>query len=134
MPSLQNIVLKDRTTPTPVDHTLTPRDKQGPVGIVAEPSGIPIGDTKLTVSMRKTSTGKYKPELRLSVPVVIDETINGVVRKRVSHVAYANIDFTFDPLSTEAERNNVVGMLADSLAPSKTLVNDTVVKLQGVFG
>lgn len=132
MPQLQNVVLKDRAT-TPVDHTFTPRDIRDGVGTVIETSGVPVGNSRLSVSLRQTPQGKYKAELKLAVPTVVNEVINGVTTPAVSRTAFADVTFTFDPTSSEAERNNVVGMLADALAPAKLLVNDTVVKLQGVY-
>lgn len=133
MPQLQNVVLKDRAA-TPVDHTFTPRDIRDGVGTVIETTGVPVGNSRLSVSLRQTANnGRYKAELKLAVPVVVNETINGVSVPTVSRSAFADVTFTFEPTSTEAERNNIVGMLADALAPTKTLVNDTVVKLQGVY-
>jgi hypothetical protein len=51
----------------------------------------------------------------------------------VVRTAYADVTFTFDSTSSEDERNDIVGMLANALDPSATLVNDAVVKLQGVY-
>lgn len=134
MPALQNVVLKDRAT-TPVDHTFTPRDVTGGVGVVEESSGgIPAGSNRLSVSSRRLPSGKYKAEVRLTIPVVVTETINGVAVPTVARTSYANATFTFDSTSTETERNNVVGMFADAFGTGKALVNDTVVKLQGVWG
>ena len=133
MPALTTTVLKDRTTPTPVDHTFTPESIKDGVGQVIETSGVPIGNSRLSVSSRKLSTGKYKSEVRLAVPVVSSETINGITSPKILRTAFVSAQFTFDETSSEAERNNIVGMFADALSPSKTLVNDTVVKLQGVY-
>ena len=133
MPQLQNTVLTDRATPTPVDHTFIPRDIRADVGTVIETSGVPVGDSRMSVSLRKLPSGKYKAELKLAVPVVVNETINGVTVPKVARTAFADVTFTFDQLSSEAERNNLVGMLASALGTGKTLVNDTVVKLQGVY-
>lgn len=133
MPQLQNLVLKDRAAPTPVDHTFTPRDVTNNVGSVVESSGTPIGDNRVTVSLTRTSTSRYKGQVRLSFPVVQNQIINGVTSPVVVRTAYADLTFTFDPTSTEAERANCVGMAADALAAAKTLVNDTLVKLQGVY-
>lgn len=133
MPQLQNTVLTDRATPTPVDHTFIPRDIRADVGTVIETSGVPVGNSRMSVSLRKLPSGKYKAELKLAVPVVVNETINGVTVPKVVRTAYADVTFTFDQLSSEAERNNLVGMLASALGTGKTLVNDTVVKLQGVY-
>lgn len=137
MPQLQNVVLKDRKA-TPVDHTFTPLNIQSGVASVVETTGVPVGNSKLTISLRQTSatnggTGRYKADLKLAVPVVATQVINGVSTPVVVRTAYADVTFTFDQTSSEAERNDLVGMLADSLATGKVLINDTVVKLQGVY-
>jgi hypothetical protein len=132
MPQLQPLVLTDRE-PTPVDHTFLPSDITGGVGTVIESSGVPIGVREVTVGLSKTAAGAYKPRVRLILPIVVNETINGVTTPKVVRIARADVVFTFDGSSTEQERKNVVGMLQDALDPSKVLVNDTVVKLQGVY-
>ena len=133
MPQLQNLVLLDRATPTAVSHTFIPRDVTGNVGTVVESTGTPIGDNRVNVSLTRTPTGRYKGQVKLTLPVVQNQTINGVVSPIVVRTAYADLNFTFDQASTEAERANCVGMAAESLAASKVLVNDTLVKLQGVY-
>lgn len=132
MPQLQSIVLTDRTPVTPVNFTFDPRDIDKGVGAVINSSGVPIGDKRLTVSMKKTGT-RYKGELRLTLPVIATETINGVSRPVVIRTSYVTLDVTFDEKSTEQERNDAIGMMYSALATSKTLVNDTLVKLQGVY-
>lgn len=133
MPQLQNAVLTDRAS-TPVAHTFVPRDIVSGVGTVIETTGVPVGNSRLSVSLRQTSgNGRYRADVKLSVPIVADQVVNGVTTPVVQRTAYADLSFTFDPTSTEQERNNFVGMLASSLATSCTLVNDTVVKLQGVY-
>lgn len=133
MPALTTLVLKDRAS-TPVDHTFTPSDVKDGVGTVVESTGMKLGDSKYSVSSRKTTGGRYAGKLKLEVPVVENQTVNGVTRPVVTRVAYATIDFSFAAESTTAERNNLVGMLADSLAKSKTLVDKTIVELEGVWG
>lgn len=133
MPQLQNLVLTDRAA-TPVAHTFTPRSRDlNGVGTVAESTGVPIGDPKLSISTSKTASGRYKTTIKFAVPIVQTQTINGISTPVVVRVSYVDATFTFDPASLEAERNNVVGMFADSLAPSKALVNDTLVKVQGIW-
>jgi len=132
MPQLQTLVLKDRTTPTAVDHTFTPRDIKSGVGAVVETTGVPVGDSRFTISLRQVNN-RYRAQIQLAVPVVQNEVINGITTPKAVRTAYADVTFTFDSTSTEAERNNLVGMLADALAANKVLVNDTVVKLQGVY-
>jgi|SwirhirootsSR1_FD_contig_111_137615_length_3210_multi_2_in_0_out_0_2 hypothetical protein len=134
MPQLQNVVLKDRKS-TPVDHTFTPKDIVDGVATVVETTGVPVGNSRLSLSLRETNGngGRYKAQLKLAVPVVATEVINGVSSPKVVRTAYADVTFTFDQTSSEAERNDLVGMLADALASTKVLVNDTVVKLQNVY-
>lgn len=132
MPQLQTLVLTDRTPTTAVDHTFQPRDIKSGVGSVVESSGVPIGDKRFTISLRQVNS-RYRAQMQLAVPVVQTQTINGVSTPVVVRTAYADVTFTFDNASTEQERTDLVGMLQSSLAESKTLVNDTVVKLQGVY-
>lgn len=132
MPQLQNIVLTDRQA-TPVNHTFIPReiDSNG-VGTVIESNGVPVGDNRLSIS-RRLSAGKHKCQLRLTVPVVQNQTVNGITSPVVVRTAFVSAEFTFDEKSTEQERKDVVGMFYSSLDPSKVLVNDVLTKLQGVY-
>lgn len=132
MPQLQNLVLTDRAS-TPVNHTFTPRDIVSNVGSVVESSGVPIGDNRVTVSLSKTSTGKFKGSLRFTFPVVATQTVNGVDSPVLTRTAYCNVDFTFDQSSTEQERKDCVGMVMSALDSSQALVNDTLILLQGVY-
>lgn len=132
MPQLQPLVLTDRAA-TPVNHTFTPRNISGGVGEVVETTGVPVGESSVTVSLRKTGTGRYKGTLKFKVPVVQNEIVNGVTQPVVVRTAYASLDVDFAAGSTRDERNNLVGMIASALAPAKLLVNDTLVELQGVY-
>jgi hypothetical protein len=133
MPQLANLVLTDRKA-TPVAHTYTPRSIDGNVGMVAETTGTPIGDPRVTVSLGKpTAQGRYKPQVRYTFPVVQTQTINGVSTPVIVRTSYVELNFSFDQTSSEAERNDIVGMVQSSLDASKVLINDTVVKLQGVY-
>lgn len=132
MPQLQNLVLTDRAT-TPVNHTFTPIniDANG-VGVVAETGGIPIGEPKYTIQNKRVN-GRFKVTLKFSVPIVQTQTINGISTPVVVRSSFVDCSFTFDATSSEQERKDVVGMFADSLGASKVLVNDTLVKLQGIY-
>lgn len=132
MPQLQTLVLKDRAA-TPVNRTFTPRDINGNVGAVVESLGVPIGENRVTVELRRTPSGKYKGAVKGTFPVVQTQTINGVSSPVLVRTAYATVEFTFDPTSTEQERNDAVGMIQSALEPAKVLVHDTLVKLQGVY-
>lgn len=134
MPTLQNLVLTDRATPTPVDHTYTPADKTAAgVGMVREDNGVPFGSPQLSISKRVTATGRHKAILQLAIPTVITETVNGQPVLKVRRVANLDLSVSFDKESTEQERNNAIGQLQSALAPSKVLINDVLVKLQGVW-
>jgi hypothetical protein len=132
MPQLQNLVLTDRES-TPVDHTFVPRDIRDGVGEVVESSGVPVGENRYTISLRKTPNSRYKSTIKMVIPVVQNQVESGITTPVVVRTAYATVEFDFDSKSTTQERNNVVGMLASSLGASKVLVNDTVVNLQGVY-
>lgn len=131
MPQLQNLVLTDRAT-TPVAHTYTPRDVVANVGTVEETSGVKVGTPTFGISLRKANT-RYKATIKFAVPVVVNETINGVTVPTVARTGYADLEFTFEAASTLQERKDLVGMLMSALDPSKVLVNDVVVGLQGVY-
>lgn len=132
MPQLQNLVLTDRAG-TPVNHTFTPRDIRDGVGTVIESSGVPIGNSRFSVALRKTPSGKYKATLSLAIPIVQNETINGVTTPTVVRSSYVNCEFVFDEKSTTLERDNTVGMFMSALDSSKVLVDKTVVDLEGVY-
>lgn len=132
MPNLQSIVLTDRA-PTPVNRTFTPRELSNGVGVTANTSVTPIGAERFSVSNKRTGS-KFKGELRLTVPVVQTETINGVSRPVVVRTAHVTLTTSFDDTSTEQERKDAIGMLQSSLDPSKVLVNDTLIKTEGVYG
>jgi hypothetical protein len=132
MPQLQNLVLTDRTPVTPVDRTFVPRDIANGVGVVVNAAATPIGGQTVSVSLKK-ATSRYKGEVRLVIPVVQTETINGVDRPVVVRTAYLTLQTSFDEESTEQERTDAIGMLANGLGTGKTLVHDALVKLQGVY-
>lgn len=137
MPVLQNILLTDRAG-TPVVHTFVPRDVSSGVGTVVESSGVALGEPRFTISGRR-SGAKWRSRLTLTVPVVQTQTINGITSPVVVRTGYATVDFTFDDSSSTQERKDLIGMLASAcgasaLASPKTLVEDTVVNQQGVWG
>lgn len=132
MPQLQNLVLTDRAA-TPVAHTFTPRDVVANVGTVEESTGVKVGDKLFSVSVRKTPNGKSRVTLKLVIPVVVNELINGVTVPTVARTSYAETTFTFDPTSSTQERDDMVGMFQSCFDKSQTLVNDAVVGLQGIY-
>jgi hypothetical protein len=133
MPALQTVTVNDRTPVTPVAHVFTPKDVSSGAGLVVNSTGVPVSDEKLTVQMKKS--GKlYRGKLTLTDPVVATETINGISTPKLVRTAYATLDVTFDELSTTQERTDLIGMLANALATSVTLVHKALVDLEGVYG
>ena len=133
MPQLQNLVLTDRATPTPVNHTYTPINiDPNQVGVVAETGAVPVGEPKFSIQNKRVN-GRFKVTLKLSVPIVQTQTISGISTPVVVRTSYVDATFTFDATSSEQERKDVVGLFESALAPSKVLVNDTLVKLQGIY-
>lgn len=130
MPALQNISLNDRV---PAAHAFVPRDVKNGVGLVVASSGVPVGEERLTISMKKSGS-RFRGAVQLAVPVVATETINGVSKPSVLRTAYADLTVTFDETSTEVERSNIIGMLVAALGVAKPLVHNTLVKLEGVYG
>lgn len=132
MPQLQNLVLTDRAG-TPVNHTFVPRDIVGNVGTVVESTGVPVGDKRVSASLRNTGNGNYVGTIRYVFPIVNDQTINGVTTPVVVRTTYADVEFKFSASSTEQERKDAVGQVESSLGTAKTLINDMLVKLQGIY-
>lgn len=128
-----NLVVADRTTPTPVNRTFTPDgDDVNGVHIYSEKSGVPAGNARYTAQLRFTK-GKYRGTLRLAVPVVQTQTISGISSPVVVRTAYVEVNVTFDSLSSAQERADAIGMMANSLVPAQTQINDLIVNLSDIW-
>lgn len=127
-----NLILTDRAS-TPVDHTLTPdgTDTNG-VHLFSEKVGVPAGYPRFTASLRRTNE-KYRASLKLAVPVVANQTINGVSAPIVVRTGYAEVNFTFDQLSSAQERADLIGMISDALSADQTQINDLLVNLSDIY-
>lgn len=133
MASITNVILKDRA-PTPVNHTFTPRGVEGGTGLLTETSGVPFGAPSLSVSMRQSKqTGGFVGRLKLSIPVVENQVVNGVSSTVVSRVARADLQVTFDKYSTDQERKNLLGELSSALDPTQTFLMASLVNLEAVW-
>lgn len=134
MPVLQTVVLTDRAT-TPVAHTFAPIGgprSNGVATVAKSMDGTPVSERKLSISQRQVN-GKVKTRMLLAVPVVQTETINGISTPKIVREAWVDCTFTFSRNSSEQERKDVVGMFASALEPAKVLVNDTLVKAEGIW-
>jgi hypothetical protein len=131
MPSFASFDLLDRED-TPVSHTFTPNSLEAGLGTFVESDGVPVGDNKITVSVRR-SGAKYKARLVMSAPTIVTETINGVDSSKVSRTAYADLTLTFDATSTRQERENLVGMFANALSADNTPIDGVITGLEGLY-
>jgi len=136
MPTLQNIVLTDATSPTPVNHTLVPVSNDTGVAVVAESNVTQTGELRLEITprQRRGAGKKFLVDMKLVKPTVVTETINGVAVNKVARVNLFSGTFSCAEDSTEQERKDLVKMVASALDASKPLLHDTVVKVQGIFG
>jgi len=131
MAQAASIVVNDRES-TPVAHTYAPRSITPDLATFVETGTVPIGERKLTLSSRKSGSN-YRVRVKLVSPVLVNETINGVSVPTVPRVSYADVTFTFADTSTLQERKNLVGMFANALAASQTVVDGTVTGLEGIW-
>jgi len=121
-------VLKDSAN---ADHTFTPNDITGGVALLVESTGVPIGDSRLTISTGQTPAGRRKVTVKLAVPVVQDAVVSGVTRPTVVRTAYCNMDFSFDGSSNTEERSDILAFIASLMGNTmfKSVAND----LQGLY-
>lgn len=131
MPAIANLVLTDRAA-TPVNHTFTPREAASGKGVLVSNTGVSVGEKRVTLATTRSASGKTKITTRLIFPVVATETINGVAMPKVVRSSYANIEFVFDPTSTEQERKDTVGF-TESVIQAGKWTNEVYVKGEVVY-
>lgn len=131
MPSFNVITVQDRES-TPVDHAFKPLNIDGNTAIFENSNGTPAGSERLTVTTVRRND-RTKVTLVLNDPVVVDETINGVVRSKVERRAYARLELTFDGHSTPQERDNLVGLVSGLVDSSNTDMSSVLVDLESFY-
>lgn len=131
MAQAASVTINDRAA-TPVAHTFAPRSVTTDQALFVESGSVPIGEKALTISQRKSGT-KFKVRVLLKAPVLVTETINGVSVPKVPRTSYADLQLTFDETSTLQERKDTVGLLANALATSQTMVDATLTGLEGIW-
>lgn len=130
MAQLQNLILKDESGAA---STFVPRDIRQGVGTVVNTTGVPIGESRFSISLRQTANGRYKCTIKFAEPVVSEATVNGVSRPEVQHIMNASLEFDFARNSTTEERAAFVARLASSLDKDQALVYGSTVNLEGVY-
>lgn len=131
MPNATSITVNDRES-TPVAHTFAPRQVIPGAATFVEAASVPIGEKSLILRTRKSGS-RYYVRVTLASPTLVTETINGVAVPKVPRVAFIDATFRFDDTSTVQERKNAVGMFANSLAASQTVMDGALTNLEGVW-
>lgn len=133
MPQLTALVLQDQAA-TPASHTFNPRDIIDGVGSLVETSGVPLGNSIVTISSKQSkTTGKWKGIVKIVVPVVATQVINGISTPVVVRTAYAETTFTFEATSTAQERKDIVAFMRNSLATGATLTYNAITDPSGIY-
>lgn len=117
MPSMTALTLLQPSGGTIVFSPRRGPDTNGVVTL-ANSSGVPLGDKRLTVQRSRTSQGREKATFRFTIPVMQTVTEGGIEVNRVARTSYADLTFSFDGLSTAAERQAVRYMVASFLGAS----------------
>lgn len=132
MPALTPITLAG-TGPNTYTYNPSHEEKDGVhVFKNKDANGVPVGDSSLTLSLRQTPSG-YKARMKLSVPVVVTETINGVDNPVVARTNWASVEFFFSDKSTAAERVELVKQIADAFDADQAFINGVVEQLEGIY-
>lgn len=131
MPALSSLTLAGTGTNT---YVYTPSHDEGDVHVFKnkDVNGVPVGDSILTMSLRQTPSG-YKAKLKLVVPVVVTETINGVASPLVARQNWVSSEFFFSDKSTLAERQELIAQWADIFDADQTLIQSVVASLEGLY-
>lgn len=131
MAQASTITINDRET-TPVAHVFMPDEKLVEGFYFKEKSTIPMADKVLSIRGRK-SAGRVHRRLMLTVPILVNETVNGVSVPTVPRTTLIDCNFRFDETGTEQERANAVGMFFNALAAAQGVINASIVKLEGTW-
>jgi len=131
MPAASSITVNDRET-TPVAHVFAPRQVVPGAATFVESASVPLGEKSLIIRTQKRGS-RYHVRITLASPVLVNETINGVSVPKVPRTAFASLELRFDDTSSLQERKNHVGMLANALASSQTVIDGCVTGLEGIW-
>jgi hypothetical protein len=132
MPQMNNLVLKDRAA-TPADHTFKPRDVTGGVATLVESAGIPMGESRITLSQNRSANGRVRVVIKLAIPVVQDATVNGVTRPTIVRTSYADVTFNFDGSSSLRERQDLIEFVNGITDDANSMCQSYIADLEGLY-
>lgn len=135
MPAIQNVVLTDRSSPTPITHTFKPSgSKDGVVTLkTSSTDGVLLDQKKLTTSVRFVN-GRLKSKQVIAVPIVVIETVNGVQKPRLVDTSYVTLTWDISESTTEQHRNDLQGFVQSANATTVAMIHGAVVKGEGYYG
>lgn len=126
MPAKASLVLTDRAA-TPVAHTFVPYGVEGDAGgRYQKAAAAAIGDYIFSVNPRVTPNGRRKVDVKLSLPVLQTETINGISSYKVVRANRIVVSCDFANDSTLQERKDIVGMMYTALAAATSQVDSVL--------
>lgn len=127
MGQLAPIVLNDGKT----DLTFKPSGIS-PDGIakLVSGNGVIVGDKSLTIGARLNSQ-RRKVTVKLDLPTVTDETVNGISQPKQIRKAYVRVDTDFSTLATTSEREAAVNLIA--AAVKAALIKDVIVNNDTIY-
>ena len=132
MSARTTLVLTDRAA-TPVNHNFVPDgDDANGVHLYTEQNGVLAGRPTFSASMKKSS-GKVRHELRLAVPIVQTQTINGVSTPVVVRTSYVTVSTSFADTSFVQERSDAIGMMVSALLPATTQINNLLANCEEIY-
>lgn len=131
MSQLTSITVNDGED-TPVSHTFAADyvDKNN-VGRLREAGTYGDGDNLLSISNREGDI--WRGRLVLTMPVIVEETINGVTVPKVARTAVGDLQLRFHKNSTQQERENMLVLISNMLAGGVSMVDDTFISRTGIY-
>lgn len=127
MAQLSNIVINDGTT----DVTYVPYQiDSGNIARLRTNTDLAIASSELSVNARNGSTNR-NVTLKITLPTVVDETVNGVVSPRVTRTRTVSVDLSLPKTTTSAERLAARVMLSNLL--KNTLVASVIDNNDGLY-
>lgn len=122
-----NVVLKDASN---VDHTFVAAgvDQKGVAHYIEKTTeASPLGHFRMSSSTRlpPKPTDPIRSSLRLSIPTVVTETVNGISTKKVARQGFVSVDIVMPADSTATERENTLAYVGHAL------LNNTVANTIG---
>lgn len=127
MAQLSNIVINDGTA----DVTYVPYQiDSGNIARLRTNTDLAIASSELSVNARNGSTNR-NVTLKITLPTVVSETVNGVVSPRVTRTRTVSVDLSLPKTTTSAERLAARVMLSNLL--KNTLVASVIDNNDGLY-